>query len=77
MFEIFGPLGLSSAISHKSKLVSEIQSGFIYHYTFSILLMSTVLLGIRQFWVLTEHMIDYRIFIILFISSLFLLFNKK
>ena len=77
MFEIFGPLGLSTAISHKSRLISGIQSGFIYHYTFSILLMSTLLVGIRQFWILTENMIDYRIFIILFISSLFLLFNKK
>jgi len=77
IFEIFGPLGLSTAISHKSRLISGIQSGFIYHYTFSILLMSTLLVGIRQFWILTENMIDYRIFIILFISSLFLLFNKK
>ena len=76
IFEIFGPLGLSTAVSKKSKLISNLQTGSMYHYTFSILLMSTLLLGIRQFWILSNNSIDYRIIIIFLISSLFLTSNK-
>jgi len=77
IFEIFGPLGLSTAVSKKSKLISNLQTSFIYHYTFSILLMSTLLLGVRQFWTFFNNSLDYRIFIIFLMTSLFLTVNKK
>jgi NADH-ubiquinone oxidoreductase chain 5 len=75
IFEILGPMGLSSAISKKALYLNKLQSGYIYHYTFLILIGTTLLLGIRQFWLLVGEFADYRIFIIFIISSLFIM-NK-
>ena len=32
---MFGPYGISSAISQASRTVSRLQSGYLYHYAFS------------------------------------------
>ena len=76
IFEIFGPLGLSTIISKKSELISKLQTGYIYHYTFSILLFSSLLLSIRQFWIFTDILIDYRFFILFVLSGIFLTVKK-
>ena len=35
LIEMFGPYGISSAISQGSRTVSRLQSGYLYHYAFS------------------------------------------
>jgi hypothetical protein len=77
IFEIFGPLGLSTAISKKAFIVTKLQSSFIYHYTLLILIGSTFLLGIRQFWIIFGETFDYRLFVIFFILLFFTLKNNK
>jgi proton-translocating NADH-quinone oxidoreductase chain L len=77
IFEIFGPMGLSLLIFKKASYLYKLQTGYIYHYTFLILIGSTVLLGVRQFWVLFSEYIDYRVLIIFTIFSFFLVEAKK
>merc|ERR1712024_303804 len=48
IIEIFGPMGLSSFISTSATKLVKLQSSYIYHYTFLILVGSTVILGFRQ-----------------------------
>ena len=72
IIEIFGPHGISNAISIKSNYLVKLQSSYIYHYTLIILIGSTFVLGIRQFWLLFGEFSDVRIFFIFFVLGLFL-----
>ncbi len=76
IIEIFGPMGLSSAITKKALYISKLQTGYLYHYTFLILTGLTLILGVRQFWVFLGDFIDFKIFVLFLILSFFLL-NEK
>ena len=76
IIEMFGPMGLSSIIKKKALYLYKLQTGYLYHYTFLILIGLTFLLGLRQFWVLLGNYTDFKIFILLFVLSFFLL-NKN
>ena len=77
IIEIFGPMGLSSSISNKSNHIVKLQSNYIYHYTLSILLGSTLILGFRQFWLVFGEFTDSRNLFIFLIVSIFLINEKK
>lgn len=49
IIEIFGPMGLSSTIVKKGLSISKLQTGYLYHYTFLMLIGLTLVLGARQF----------------------------
>jgi NADH-ubiquinone oxidoreductase chain 5 len=49
IIEIFGPMGMSSIISKKALLLSKLQTGYLYHYTFLMLVGLATILGARQF----------------------------
>jgi NADH-ubiquinone oxidoreductase chain 5 len=49
IIEIFGPMGLSSIITKKALFISKLQTGYLYHYTFLMLIGLTIILGVRQF----------------------------
>lgn len=68
IIEILGPMGLSSLITKQAKMFYKLQTGSIYHYSFNILLVLTILIGVRQFWILFGLFIDYKLFTILFIT---------
>ena len=76
IIEIFGPMGLSSIISKKAFYIARLQTGYLYHYTFLILVGVTVILGVRQFWVFVGHFIDFKIFVLFFVLNFFLLNDK-
>ena len=69
--EVFGPMGLSSLITKKASYISKLQTGYLYHYTFVILTSLTLILGVRQFWVLSGDYIDFKVFILFFALSFF------
>jgi hypothetical protein len=46
---MLGPSGMSMAISKTFSNLNNLETGYLYHYTFLILIGSTLLLGIRQF----------------------------
>jgi len=77
IFEIFGPMGLSTGISNKASFIFKLQTSYLYHITLLFLIGSTVLLGVRQFWVLLGDFVDFRLFFIFFLLSFFLLSSKK
>lgn len=78
IIEILGPMGLSQIILKKSRYFYGFQSGYIYHYTLLFLIASTILLGLRQFWLIFNLYLDYRLFILfLLTSSIYYFFNNK
>jgi NADH-ubiquinone oxidoreductase chain 5 len=48
LIEILGPMGLSSLVSEKAFYLHKLQTGFLYHYAFLILLSTTLLIAIVQ-----------------------------
>ena len=70
---MLGPSGLSMTISKTLNKLDKLETGYLYHYTFLILIGSTLLLGIRQFWLTFGTSVDYRIGIIFFIFSFFII----
>ena len=77
IIEIFGPMGLSNIFKKKSYFLKNLQTGYIYHYTFIILVGSTFMLGARQCWLILGNFIDYRVSIIIFLSSFCFLMDEK
>jgi NADH-ubiquinone oxidoreductase chain 5 len=77
IFEILGPTGLTIFFSKLSSNIHKMQSGYLYHFTFSILISMTILLGLREIWLLCDCLIDYRIFVLFFIVFLFLVNLKE
>jgi NADH-ubiquinone oxidoreductase chain 5 len=71
IIEVFGPMGLSSIITKKASSISKLQTGYLYHYTFFLLTGLTLILGIRQFWILAGSLADFKIFILFFALSFF------
>jgi hypothetical protein len=76
IIEVFGPMGLSSIISKKAVLISKLQTGYLYHYTFLILVGITTVLGMRQFWIFASNFVDFKIFILFFVLNFFLVNTK-
>ncbi len=77
IFEILGPHGLSSLISKRAANLYNFQTGYLYHYTFSILVGFTLFLGSRQFWLSFGEFIDYRLIMLFLVSSFFIIFSKR
>ena len=72
IIEILGPMGLTNLLLKTSLIFHRLQSGSIYHYTFSILVTSLILLSLRQFWSIFGFIVDVKIFMILFFSAFFI-----
>jgi NADH-ubiquinone oxidoreductase chain 5 len=78
IIEMFGPMGLSNAVSNKALFINKLQTNYLYHSTLLILIGTTLLVGARQFWLFFGNFLDFRIFVIFFILSFYLLnFSKK
>ena len=45
LIEFFGPLGVSRLIKRLSLFVSSLQSGYVYHYAFTIFIFATLFLS--------------------------------
>jgi len=74
VFEILGPTGLTVFFSKISYNFHKMQSGYLYHFIFSILIGITVLLCIYKLWLSFFYLIDYRMFF-LFFTTIFFLIN--
>ena len=65
IIEIFGPMGLSTAVTKQANLMRELQTGYIYHYAFFIFLGTGVLIGLSFLDNSLLSLIDYRIICLL------------
>lgn len=69
IFEILGPNGLATMLRNTSTSLYSLQSGYIYHYTFLILVGSTALIGGVQLF--NTLILDKRLIFLFFITSFF------
>jgi NADH:ubiquinone oxidoreductase subunit 5 (subunit L)/multisubunit Na+/H+ antiporter MnhA subunit len=69
VFEILGPTGISSTLRQLASDISKIQTGFVAHYAFVMLIGLTVLISIFGLWDLISFWVDNRLYFILLISS--------
>jgi NADH-ubiquinone oxidoreductase chain 5 len=74
IFEILGPTGLSSTAIIVGSSLHNMQTGYIYHYTLSILIGSTLLFGLRQLWLIFGFF--YRLQNIYFNYFIVVFYNK-
>jgi len=72
VFEILGPTGLSNTALKVGSSVHKMQTGFIYHYTLTILMGFTFFLGILYLWEFLGFILDYRLFVLIFVQMFFI-----
>ena len=77
IFEILGPFGLSTFFSKISSNLSNLQSNYLYHFTFSILVSISALFSFRYIWLLFNDVVDYRVLILSFFLLFFFINFKK
>jgi NADH-ubiquinone oxidoreductase chain 5 len=62
IIEVLGPMGLSNLVSKKAHSLHKLQTGFLYHYAFLMLVGTTLLVTILQLSDSLFNFIDYRLF---------------
>ena len=79
VIEMFGPMGLSSAISQKAFYVSSMKTNYLYHITFFMLLGSTFLICYNEIKSLfcVCGVLDIRVLFLCIISSFYLIKFKE
>nr|YP_009675912.1 NADH dehydrogenase subunit 5 [Ptilidium ciliare]QDE12713.1 NADH dehydrogenase subunit 5 [Ptilidium ciliare]QIA60096.1 NADH dehydrogenase subunit 5 [Ptilidium ciliare var. pulcherrimum] len=70
--EILGPYGISYTIRKMAQQISKIQSGFVYHYAFVMLLGSTIFISVIGLWDFISFWVDNRLYFIYIVSFLFI-----
>jgi len=71
VFEFLGPLGLSRLVSKRGSGFASLQTGFLYHYAFVMLLGVTFIVAIVGLWDMIIPFMDSRLFFILIITAFF------
>ena len=72
IFEMLGPTGLSIFLSKVASDLYKLQTGYLYHYTYSILIGLTFLLGLKELFSAFENSLDFRIILLSFIVTFFI-----
>nr|YP_008816072.1 NADH dehydrogenase subunit 5 [Entransia fimbriata]AGZ90295.1 NADH dehydrogenase subunit 5 [Entransia fimbriata] len=71
VLEILGPLGIINTFRRMIFYATKLQTGYIYHYAFIILISLTAFITFIGFYPLVSFWVDSRILAILFLSCLF------
>ena len=71
IFEVLGPNGLSFLFSRVSKKLNSFQSGYVYHYTFVMLISMTLLIGFAK--LCGTLLIDVKLTVLFFIITFYLI----
>nr|QWQ55710.1 NADH dehydrogenase subunit 5 [Erythropalum scandens] len=69
--EILGPYGISYTFRRLAERISQLQSGFVYHYAFAMLLGSTLFVTFSRMWDSLSSWVDNRTSFILIVSSFY------
>nr|YP_009412610.1 NADH dehydrogenase subunit 5 [Hibiscus cannabinus]ASK40028.1 NADH dehydrogenase subunit 5 [Hibiscus cannabinus]UKE80274.1 NADH dehydrogenase subunit 5 [Hibiscus cannabinus] len=69
--EILGPYGISYTFRRLAERISQLQSGFVYHYAFAMLLGSTLFVTFSCMWDSLSSWVDNRSSFILIVSSFY------
>nr|NP_044800.1 NADH dehydrogenase subunit 5 [Reclinomonas americana]AAD11915.1 NADH dehydrogenase subunit 5 [Reclinomonas americana] len=71
LIEILGPYGLERLVKRLTLRVSQLQTGYIYHYAFIMLFGITLIITIVGLWDYISEWTDYRLYFIYLITVLF------
>lgn len=74
--EILGPYGISYTFRKLAKQISKLQSGFVYHYAFVMLIGLTIFITIIGLWDFISFWVDNRLYFIYIVSFLFIHFEN-
>nr|YP_010937914.1 NADH dehydrogenase subunit 5 [Reynoutria japonica]WKY31450.1 NADH dehydrogenase subunit 5 [Reynoutria japonica] len=69
--EILGPYGISYTFRRLAERISQLQSGFVYHYAFAMLLGSTLFVTFSRMWDFLSSWVDNRSSFIWIVSSFY------
>ncbi|XP_061368159.1 NADH-ubiquinone oxidoreductase chain 5 [Gastrolobium bilobum] len=69
--EILGPSGISYTFRRLVERISQLQSGFVYHYAFAMLLGSTLFVTFSRMWDSLSSWVDNRSSFIWIVSSFY------
>nr|YP_009730986.1 NADH dehydrogenase subunit 5 [Epirixanthes elongata]QBB73130.1 NADH dehydrogenase subunit 5 [Epirixanthes elongata] len=69
--EILGPSGISYTFRRLAERISKLQSGFVSHYAFAMLIGSTLFVTFSRLWDSISSWVDNRSSFILIVSSLY------
>jgi NADH:ubiquinone oxidoreductase subunit 5 (subunit L)/multisubunit Na+/H+ antiporter MnhA subunit len=72
LIEFFGPAGLSFSVYKNSLFLSYFQSGFLYHYSFLMLIGLSFILIFFQIWNFLFSFFSIKLLFILFFSIFFI-----
>ena len=72
IIESLGPMGLSNLISKKAFKLQSLQTGFLYHYAFLMLVSTTFLISILNFEILTIAVLNTKIISLISVALFFL-----
>jgi proton-translocating NADH-quinone oxidoreductase chain L len=75
--EVIGPSGIAVTIQKLSKQISSVQSGFVYHYAFVMLISLSVFILLVGLWDIISFWMDTRLFFIFAICFLFYTYIPK
>jgi NADH-ubiquinone oxidoreductase chain 5 len=71
IIEIFGPHGIASTVRQLTAKASQLQTGFVYHYAFIMLIAVTLFITSVALWDILSLWIDSRFYLIYFLTILF------
>lgn len=71
VFEILGPTGISNVLRQLAFETSKLQTGFVAHYAFVMLIGLTIFISIFGLWDLISFWVDNRLYFLLMVSALF------
>nr|YP_002860275.1 NADH dehydrogenase subunit 5 [Nothoceros aenigmaticus]ACC86798.1 NADH dehydrogenase subunit 5 [Nothoceros aenigmaticus] len=70
--EILGPYGISYTFGELAKQISKLQSGFVYHYAFAMLIGLTIFITIIGLWDFLSFWVDNRLYFIYTVTFSFI-----
>ena len=73
---MFGPYGISNVISQGSQTVSKMQSGYLYHYAFVMLMGVSSFVAFVGLWHIFGQYVDARLYFIFAINAFILSYKK-
>ncbi len=74
--EIVRPYRISYTFQKLAKQISKLQSGFVYHYAFMMLIGLTIFITIVGLWNFISFWVDNRLYFIYIMSFLFIHFKE-
>jgi len=75
--EILGPYGISYTFQKLAKQINELQSGFVYHYAFVMLIGLIIFIIIIGMWDFISFWVDNQLYFIYIVSFLFIHLEKN